>query len=113
MNKQAIIKLLKSGTRYTSTEIAELVGITERLVRKIVAEDIHSEVNPVIGHHAKTGYKIADLNNAYDRIELYKTMQENASRMRKLKAKNEIIEKALNWPDRKQYQNIINPQIVD
>ena len=109
MKKQAIIKLLKSGTRYTSTEIAEIVGITERSVRKIVAEEIHSEVNPVIGHHAKTGYKIADLNNAYDRLELYKTMQENASRMRKLQAKNEIIQKALNWSERPKYVNNIKP----
>ena len=112
MKKQAIIKLLKSGTRFTSTEIAELVGIPERTVRKIIAEDIHSEVNPVIGHHAKSGYKIADLNNAYDRIELYHTMQENASRMRKLKAKNDIIEKALGWP-RKAYENNIKPLIID
>lgn len=112
MKKQAIIKLLKSGTRYTSTEIAEIVKIPERTVRKIIAEDIHSEVTPVIGHHAKTGYKIADLNNAQDRLELYKTMQENASRMRKLKAKNDIIKKALAWP-RIKYENNVKPEIID
>ena len=112
MKKQAIIKLLKSGTRYTSTEIAEIVGISERKVRQIVAEDIHSEATPVIGHHAITGYKIADLNNSYDRIELYKTMQENASRMRKLKAKNDIIEKALGWP-RIKYENTVKPLITE